>query len=639
MGYWKRLLDVDLTTGEHRTVELSDDYVQKYLGGSGFTTRILYDEVGPEVDPLDPENVLAIAPGLLVGPSVPTGSKTTFGFKSPLTGGYGKSIVGAKMGDQLKRAGYDALIVRGACEEPSTLVIEDDDVRVESAEDLWGLDTWETGEKLKETYGSGFRTAVIGPAGENESRISMIECEDRQAGRGGPGAVMGSKRLKGIAVKGTKDIPVARPEELEELNKKWRLETTGRGGTDITGTGNPTVDVQYGTGEAFDAKNTALGIFPTRNWQSGFFKRAYDKLEDPEEDRVSLDPRYWTEEYVDTKRPCPYCTKPCSQFFEAEDTKYGDIAVDGPEYETQYALGGNVEVDDIEAVAKANEICDRLGLDTIDAGNAIAWAMEAAEKDIIDVGDEDVDLEFGNADALLELLRRMASGEGELGQLLMDGHVRAAQRAGAGEEFAVHVKNQAPAGFEARGIKGMALAFGVSPRGADHLTSCLYALEMGGDFWDFENYDRTKMEGKAIALKEMEDLMAVYDITGVCKFTRGITLSEGVRELVNAMTGFDLSRSEFLTAGERMYNLSKAYNVREGFSREDDRLPPRFTETVPDGPSQGAFIDEAEYERELDRYYAVRGWDTQGVPLRETLSQLDIPDVGEEIGVTNEMAV
>ncbi|WP_411964488.1 aldehyde ferredoxin oxidoreductase family protein [Haloferax sp. YSMS24] len=638
MTTWNKKLEIDLTTGEHRTTELSDEFVRKYLGGAGFTSRVLYDEVGPDVDPLSPENILAVAPGILVGPSVPTGSKTTFGFKSPLTGGYGKSIVGAKLGDQLRNAGYDLLVIRGAAAEPSLLVIEDDDVRIESAEDLWGMDTFEAGKTIKERY-EGTRTAVIGPAGENRSAISMIECEDRQAGRGGPGAVMGSKNLKGIAVRGTGKPPVARPDELEDLNKKWRLETTGRGDIEITGTGDATVDVQYGTGEAFDAKNTELGVFPTRNWQSGYFERAYERLEDPDNDRVSLDPRYWTEEYVETKRPCPYCTKPCSQFFEAEDTPYGDIAVDGPEYETQYALGGNVEVDDIEAVAKANEICDRLGLDVIDAGNAIAWAMEAHEKGLIDddTVDIDADFEFGNAQALLETLERIARDEGSLGDLLKDGHAAAARRLGGGDEYAIHVKNMAPAGFEARGIKGMALAFGVAPRGADHLTSCLYALEMGGNFWDFENYDRLRMDGKALALKSMEDLMMVYDQTGVCKFTRGITLEEGVRGLVNAATGFDYSRSELLSVGERAHNLARAFNVREGFGREDDLIPERFTEPVPNGPNEGEFIALDDYERELDRYYVARGWRTDGVPLRGTLMDLDLADVADEIGATSEV--
>lgn len=635
MTYWNRLLDVDLTTGEAETVSLSDDFLRTYLGGAGIAARILYDEVPPGTDPLGPDNVLVVAPGLLVGPSVPTGSKTTFGFKSPLSGGYGKSIVGAKLGDQLRRAGYDALVLRGAASEPSTLVIEDDEVTIESADDLWGLDTYETGERLTERH-PGVRTAIIGPAGENLAKIAMIECEDRQAGRGGPGAVMGSKNLKAIAVKGSHDIPVADEDELNALNAKWRKETTGRGEIQITGTGDASVDVQFGTGEAMEVKNTELGIFPTRNWQTSYFEKAYDRLESPEE-RIDIDPRKWTQENVDSKRPCPYCTKPCSQFFEAEDTEYGDVAVDGPEYETQYSLGGNCEIDDIDAVAKGNEICDRLGLDTIDAGNAVAWAMEAAEKGLIET---DLDLEFGNAHAMLEALRQMGTGEGELGELLMDGHVAAAEKVGAGEEFAVHVKNLAPAGFEARGTKGMALAFGVSPRGADHLTSCFYALELGGSFWEFEHYDRRRMDGKALAMKAMEDLMMVYDITGMCKFTRGLTLAEGVLELTNAITGLDLELSELLTAGERVYNLSKAFNIREGFTREDDMLPPRLTdEEIPSGPSTGERIDRTAYERELERYYLGRGWTSQGVPMRSTLDELDMPDVADEVGAVNELAV
>jgi aldehyde:ferredoxin oxidoreductase len=205
MGHWKRLLEVDLTTGSSRTRELSEEFVRQYLGGAGFTTRILYDEVGPDVDPLDPENVVAVAPGLLVGPSVPTGSKTSVGFKSPLTGGYGKSMVGAKLSDQLKRAGYDALVVEGAADDPVALVVDDDEVSVEPAADLWGRDTQEASDAIQNEYGQEFRTAVIGPAGENESFIAGIECEDRQAGRGGGGAVMGSKRLKAIAVRGSHD--------------------------------------------------------------------------------------------------------------------------------------------------------------------------------------------------------------------------------------------------------------------------------------------------------------------------------------------------------------------------------------------------------------------------------------------------
>ncbi|MFW6040565.1 MAG: aldehyde ferredoxin oxidoreductase family protein [Thermoplasmatota archaeon] len=632
-GYWGKLLEVDLTEEKITKKELSDEFLRKYIGGAGFTTKIIYDELGPEVDPLDPENVLAVAPGVLVGPKIPTGSKTSFGFKAPQTGGYGKSIVGAKMGDQLKKAGYDVLIVKGKAEKPSMIVIKDDEVKIENAEDLWGLDTRETDEKIKDKY-ERYATAVIGPSGERLSKIAEIECEDRQAGKGGGGAVMGFKNLKAIAVKGTKKIPVHDEEKLNELISKWRKITTGQGETEDESF-SPENQMEYGTGEAMEAKNNFYGCFPTRNWQAGYFKRAYDRLEEKGEERIELDPRYWTQIYREGRRPCPYCTKPCSQYFVAKDTPYGDIEVDGPEYETQYSLGGACEVDDIEAVSKANEICDKLGLDTISAGATIAWAMEANEKGLIDT---DIDLKFGNAKAMLETLERLAYKDEELGELLGDGVYEAAKKVGQGsEKFAMHVKGMPPAGFEVRGIKGMALAFAVAPRGADHLTSCLYALEMNGSYWDFEGYDYTKLEGKAFALKAMEDLMTLYDMTGVCKFSRGLMVDEGQLELLNAMTGFDMSLSEFLRAGERVYNLSKVFNIRNGFGRKDDRLPDRvFEDPVLYGPTEGETLSRREFEEELDRYYNIRGWNEEGIPLKNTLKRLDLPDVAEEYSSVQE---
>jgi len=633
-GYWGKLLRVDLSDESVTVEDLSRDFLEKYLGGTGFATKVLYDEVKQDTDPMGPDNLLIFAPGLLVGPNIPTASKTTVGFKSPVTGGYGKSLVGAKLGDQLKRAGYDLMVVQGKADSPAAIIIDDSGVDLIDASDLWGLDTRETDEKIKEKY-EGYATAVIGPAGEKLSKMAMIECEDRQAGKGGGGTVMGGKKLKAVAASGGELPPVHDRELLDELNDKWRKETTGRGETEITGTGSATVDMQYGTGEALNVKNREIGMFPTRNWQSSYFKKAYDKLEDPETERIDLDPRKWVDIYRQGRRPCPHCTKPCSQYFVSENSPYGDIAVDGPEYETQYSFGGATEVDDVEAVAKANEICDKTGLDTMTAGMAIAWAMEAYEKGLLET---DLDLEFGNAEAMLEALQRIAYREGDLGELLADGPVEAAEKLGKGsEEFTIHVKGMVPAGFEVRGIKGMALAFAVAPRGADHLTSCMYALEMSGSFWDFDGYDRTKLDGKAVALKAMEDLMTIYDMAGVCKFTRGIMYEAGIRELVNAVTGFEMTNSELLTAGERTYNLSKAFNVREGFSREDDSLPKRvIEEEIPDGPSQGESISRDEFERELDRYYTVRGWDREGVPLKNTLKELDMPETSKEVGASRE---
>ncbi|MFW5898552.1 MAG: aldehyde ferredoxin oxidoreductase family protein [Candidatus Saliniplasma sp.] len=619
-GFWRELLRINLSNREKSTEELSEDFRRKYVGGAGIASRLLYDEVEKGTNPLGPDNKLIMVPGLLLGPALPRASKTTFTFKSPLTEGYGKAIVGGWIGDRLKKAGYDALVIEGKAEEPSILVIKDGEISIENASDLWGKDTHETGDILKDRY-EGVKTAVIGPAGEKLSKISIIECDDRQAARGGPGAVMGSKNLKGIAIAGNKNYPLHDEEKLNELKSKWRKETVEKGES----------YVKWGTGGHLHAMNVELGAFPVRNWQTNYFKKAYDKLDDPEAGRIDIDPRKWVEKYQDGKRPCPYCPAPCSQYFVAEDTPYGDIAIDGPEYETQYSLGGCTEIDDVEAVTKANEICDKLGIDTISAGATISWAMEAYEKGLLET---DIDLKFGNPEAMIEAVRRMGKRESELGELLTDGVKEAARKLGKGsEEFAIHVKGMEPAGYEVRGMFGMGLAFSVAPRGADHLTSSEYVLEFGGSFWNFEGYDRYDIESKGLPVKMMEDLMMVYDMTGACKFSRDIYRYKGFLELIEAVTGWDMNITELLIAGERGHNVAKVFNVREGFDRSDDVLPERvMTEEIPNGPSEGKRIPRRELEKALDRYYDARGWNLEGIPTKSKLESLNLPEIAEEIG-------
>lgn len=623
-GHWKKLLRIDLGPGRVETEDLPEEFLRNFIGGAGFTTKILYDEVDENVEALSDENKLIIAPGLLVGPKVPTGSKTSFGFKSPQTGGYGKSVVGGKIGDELKKAGYDVMVIEGKADEESILIVDDGKVKIEKANDVWGKRTHEATEMIKEKFGD-LETAVIGPAGEKLSKISIVECNERQAARGGIGAVMGSKKLKAIGIRGTKDYPIHDKEMLEELISKFRKDTREEGETDM----------KYGSGEALHPLNVEMGAFPVKNWEAGYFKNAYDKLDDPMEGRIDIDPRRWTEIYRDGRRPCPYCTKPCSQFFRAEDTPYGDIAVDGPEYETQYSFGGCTDIDDIEAVAKANEICDKLGLDTISTGVTIAWAMEAYEKGLLET---DLDLEFGNAEAMIEAVIRIGKKEGKIGKMLFNGVKEAADKLGKGsEKFAMHIKGMEPPGYEARGMFGMGLALAVAPRGADHLTSCAYALDYGGSFWYFDGYDRREVVSKGFPLKMMEDLMMLFDMTGICKFSRGIYLDKNQVDLVEAMTGWDVSNGDLLKAGERAHNVAKAYNVREGFTREDDVLPGRmYREEVPYGPNEGAKIQRRNFERALDRYYTARGWSLEGVPTKGKLENLDLPDVAEEVGVSKQ---
>ena len=522
----------------------------------------------------------------------------------------------------MKKAGYDALIIKGRSNSPSVLLVEDRRASVEDGSKLWGLNVREANERLKELYG-GASTAVIGPAGERLSKIASIDCEERQAARTGLGAVMGSKNLKAIAVKGGGELEFADPEALEELRRKWSKILKEHPATPL--------DMKYGTAEFYDWVNREKGAFPSRNWQHGYFKKSYDGSGGTSK----LDPYYWAPRYTVRNRACPDCNKPCGRIIKVPEGRYAGIELDGLEYETIYSLGGSLDIDDPGAVAYLHLTCDLLGLDAISAGLTLAWAMEARERGLLADGDLDgVDLKFGDAESAAEALRRMAHKEGGLGALLGDGSRLASERLGKGSErFAMQVKGLELPAYDARGLKGVALAFAVSTRGGCHLTGGVYGAELSGKWWRFEGVDRFSHEGKGFEVKIHEDLMTVYDVVGICKFSRHMFYIEGFPELVNAVTGFNLSVSTLLTVGERVYNLQRAFNVREGFRRKDDGLPERIlTEPIPEGKSKGSFVAREELEEMLDEYYAARGWSKDGVPTKAKLVALDLPDVAEEVG-------
>ncbi len=622
-GVWGNVLHVDLAKGEVWREELPVGVWRSFLGGIGLGAHYLWDLIPEGADPLGPENVLVVAPGLLTGSGLPTASKTAFAFKSPLTGFFGRSIAGAWLGVALKRAGYDVLVIRGKSTKPVVLVIADDDVRLEKAEDLWGMEIPATQEALKDRYGKDFHTAVIGPAGEKLSRIAMIDCDGRQAGRAGGGAVMGAKRLKAIVVKGTNTPPYADPGAIQELAKRWNEVIRDHPAT--------AADTKYGTGEFLDWMNRESGTFPSRNWQWGYFKSAYERAG---EGRIELDPYYWVPKYVERNVACPGCTKPCGKLFVVKEGKYAGTRIDGPEYETLYSLGGAPEIASVEVVAKANEICDRLGIDTISAGLTLSWAMEAHERGLLSREDLDgLDLRFGNEEAFLEALERLGHKEGKVGELLGDGVRAAVERLGAGEEFAIHIKGMELPAYDIRGSKGVALAFAVSYRGGCHLTACAYGPEFGGSWWLFQRVDRHSIRDKGSFVKILEDLMAVYDVLGVCKFSRHIFFLEGLPEMVRAVSGLDLGPGELMVVGERTVNLARAFNIREGLTRADDHLPLRvMRDPIPEGPSAGDRVDREELDAMLDDYYAARGWDRRGVPLKAKLVSLGLPRVAEEVG-------
>jgi aldehyde:ferredoxin oxidoreductase len=605
--FWGRGLHVRLGPGgveEARVVEVPRPWYRALLGGRGLAVALwasLVDWRGPP-GPLEPGNPLVIAPGALVGSPLSTASKTAFAARSPLTGLLGRAMAGARLGWELRRLGYDFLAVSGALEEPGVLVLDPDGVRVEEARGLWGLRVGEARAELGRRY-RGYADAVIGPAGENLSAIAMIDANGRQAGRTGLGAVMGSKRLKAIVARGGLRPEPADPLEARrvasELNRLTHGHPASRG------------LVEYGT-PLMAEYTDRLGVLPSLNWRRSTLSWC------PGPEPAARIARYAGRARVG-RNPCPFCGRPCSQVVEA-----GGGRVDGPEYETTYALGSDIGVCDPEAVARLNLLADELGFDTISAGATIAWAMEAGERGLLEGAPR-----WGDVEAVARLLEDMAQRRGRLGGLLADGVRRAAERLGAGWEFALHVKGLEPPAYDARGLKGMALGYAVSSRGADHLTSGAYAAEIPGALWVYRGVDRLGYEGKPVMVRDLEDLMGFYDNTGICKFSRYTLHPENVAPLVEALTGEEWGPGDLLRTGEADVNAERLVNLALGLDPErDDTLPPRLTrEPISDGPSRGELVPPDRLEWMVKTYYAARGWSPGGRPLRSTILRLGLDRV------------
>ncbi len=625
-GYGGKILRINLSNGKISKEEISEEFARKYLGGLGFTTRILYNEVPADVDPLSEANKVIIAPGTFVGTGFPTASKTALSFKSPLTGTFGRNNVGAEMGVQMRKAGYDVFIIEGKSDKPVYIYIKDDVVEIKDASDLWGKDTYETRDILKERYGKKASTAVIGPAGENLSYMAMIDFDMRQAARGGSGAVFGSKKLKAIVCEGTGKVEVKDKEAARKLISEYNRIIREHPATKA--------DMDYGSGEFYSWMNTERGTFPTRNFQWGYFQSVYDNLKEGELSQI--DPYYWSPKYMVKHNPCPNCTKPCGRILEIKEGEYEGTRIDGVEYEIMYSLGGTLEIDDAEVLIKLNEIADRMGFDGISAGVTIGWAMEAFEKGLLTKEDLDgIELKFGDGKAAIAVLEKMGRKEGKVGELLINGTKYASEKLGKDSyKFAIHVKGLELPAYDVRGIKGLGLAFAVSVRGACHLTAGVYGLELVGSWWKYENVDRLSADWKGFEVASLENLMTLYDIVGVCKFSRHMFFLERFVPYLKAITGWDWADENYMmTVGERVYNIQKAYNVKAGFSRKDDTLPYRVThDPIPKGPSAGSYIKEEELQKMLDDYYMARGWSKEGVPTKTKLTILGLPEIAEEIG-------
>lgn len=610
-GYTGNILRVDLNSRNISVQPLVEKDISDWVGGNGFGVKILFDHLGTKTNPLGAGNILVFATGPLTGTRFPGSGKCGAFAKSPLTGLLGESYSGGRFGAFLKQAGYDALIIEGKADVPVYLFVGEK-LEIRNADHLWGKDTYLTERILKEDlHVSKASVASIGPAGENLVKFACIT-NDRghQFGRTGLGAVMGSKNLKAIMVLPVNRIGIAAEEELVRLVERKVTHIKS----------SPTFEslVKDGTAGSLAVYND-LGFNPARNFWTGF--------QDP--DRVKeLCGRHWVVKYGAKNRGCYSCVMPCSKLIRIEGSKYGDIDVEGPELETLSLIGTNCGISDFEAIAKANELCDRLGIDTIGFGAVTGFGMECYEKGLLDNKHTDgIALRFGNAEAMLELLNEISYRQG-IGDLLAEGVREAARAIGKGSDFfAMHSKGLEFAGYDVRGIKGMGLSFAVSNRGACHLRSSSYVAEINGSFLplEIEGQDRHSVRDKGSMVALLENFQTVLDCMILCKFYRSFYTPDGLAEVIKLATDRDISGKDLMKIGERVTNLERLFNFREGITREDDSLPERvLVEPIPTGPAKGERLTAGDLDNMLSDYYAIRGWGGDGKPLPSTLARLGL---------------
>jgi aldehyde:ferredoxin oxidoreductase len=601
-----KVLRVDLT---HETVTIEDvnpQVARDFIGGRGWAIKYLYDEVDPATDPLAPENKLIFATGPLTATPAPTGNRYMVVTKSPLTGALACSNSGGIYPTEMKRSGFDMFLFEGRASRPVYLWIHDGQAEIRPAEHLWGKDVHEATDMLLEETDAKARVACIGPAGERLVKIAAImNDKHRAAARSGVGAVMGSKHLKAVVVRGTGEVPLAQPAEMKALSKEVRSEVNRdvKKGSALR---------EYGTAYVPVVTNE-LGILPTRNFQTGVF-----------EGTEQISGHVLTEKFLRRAKPCFGCPIACGRDTIVDDPDYGGEG-EGPEYETIAALGSACGVDNLAAVTKANYRCNELGLDTISTGVTIACAMEMYEKGILPERDVGRPLRFGDADAVIALIDEAAYREG-FGDLVAEGSYRLASRYGH-PELSVTAKKLEFPGYDPRGSKGMGLLYATSNIGASHMAGDTAYPEV---FGVPERIDPLAVEGKPHLVHRFEDAFALIDAAGLCVFLavrylfepRADLWPERLARLMKYATGADYTPEALLEAGERIYNLERLFLLGAGFTAADDTLPKRMLEEpLPDGPGKGHVV---ELSQMLPEFYRLRGWDENGVPTEEKLASLGL---------------
>jgi aldehyde:ferredoxin oxidoreductase len=610
-GYAGKILYIDLNSKKSKVVRMPKLFYEKYIGGNGLAIRLLYDNNEANIDPFSPENTLVFAVGPFAGTPIPTSGKYIVQAKSPLTNIMGESISSGLWGQTMRRTGYDAFVIKGRMKKPTYLFVDDDTVSFKDAENLWGQDSIETSDSIvEELSDENICVASIGPGGERLVKYATITNDRyRQAGRTGMGAVMGAKNLKAVAVRGTKNVEVANLEKLLEVTNELYKQCQG----EIT-----TGYRAYGTPQSVMVHNY-IAALPTRNWQESSFELA-----------EKIGAEYIGKKYIAKAVACSGCPIACDHISIIKEGPYKGLAA-SVEFESIYSLGSQCGIGHFPTIVKAVDLCDRLGIDTISAGVTIGWAMECFEKGILNKKDTDgLDLSFGNQEALLEVINKIAYRKG-IGNLLAEGVKEASEKVGKNSEhFAMHNKGLELPGYDLRGLKACALGFMTSTRGGCHLRTSIYDFDLRGKI---DRFKADPVIGKLVM--EREDLYAIVESAMLCKFIRGLLGNfDKIAEIYTLVTGIEMPPEKLQKAGERIYNLEKAFNVREGWTKKDEYPPPRIMkDPIKEEAAKGQLIPKAEFELMLNAYFKARGWSAEGIPRKQKLNELGLEKIAKEIGV------
>lgn len=600
-GFAGENLRVNLSTGEIKKEKINEKWARLFIGGRGYGSKIIYDEVDPTIDSLAPGNKVIIATGPTGGSNAPASGRTMVITKGAETGAIACSNVGGFLGPELKRAGYDMVIIEGKAEKPVYLWIKDGNIEVRDARKLWGKKTIDVEQGMRQETDPKAEVMNIGLAGVKLSRIACVMFDAyRAAGRSGVGTVLGSKNFLGIAVKGTKKVEAFDPVETKEAVAQAR-ELLRK--SKITRKNLP----KYGTAIMVNIINERGG-YPVRNAQDAYDADAGVTGGEEIADKILI-----------KKWPCAACPIACGRVTEIREGKYKGQYGQGPEYETTWALGLMCGVHDLNAITYAHYLCDEYGLDGISAGVTIACAMELYEKGFIPKKEAPFPMNFGGGDTLVKMVQIMGERKGIVGNLLAEGSYRLAEHYGHPELSMSSKRLEMPA-YDPRAMKGIGLNYATSNRGACHVRGYTISQEV------IESpylVDRLIYVGKAELTKYMQDFTAVIDSSGMCLFTVfGLEYIRAYGSILRAVTGLPYSDDELMKAGERIYNLERLFNLKAGLTKKDDTLPPRLLkEPIPSGPSKG---EVCELDRMLPQYYKLRGWDKEGVPTKETLKELGL---------------